>query len=94
MARAIWKGQVVAETATPLHFDNNVYFPPDSLKPGFFTDSAHRSLCPWKGIASYHTLVAEGEESPNAAWVYRDPLPAAEVIRDHVAFWKDVTVEP
>ena len=93
MARALWRGQVVAETDAPVIFDRNVYFPASALKPGFFRDSDHTSVCPWKGTAAYYTLVSGGDESANAAWVYRDPKAAAEVIRDHLAFWKDVVVE-
>ncbi|WP_127110518.1 DUF427 domain-containing protein [Pararhodobacter zhoushanensis] len=93
MARAIWQGQVIAQTDTPLMFDNNVYFPPEALNQAFFSASDHTSLCPWKGTASYYTLSHGGTVSANAAWVYRDPLPKAEAIRDHVAFWRDVTVE-
>jgi len=93
VAKALWNGKVVAETDHPLHFDNNVYFPPESLNRDYFVDSAHRSVCPWKGTASYFTLVDGAMTSPNAAWVYREPLPKAEVIRNHTAFWKDVTVQ-
>jgi uncharacterized protein (DUF427 family) len=28
-----------------------------------------------------------------AAWYYPDPKPAAANIKDHVAFWRGVTVE-
>ena len=93
MAKAIWRGHVVAETAQPVRFDNNIYFPPEALKRAFFQDSDHTSLCPWKGTAGYFTLTDGAATSANAAWIYRSPLPAAEQIRDHVAFWKDVTVE-
>ena len=93
MAKAIWNGRVVAETDHPLAFDNNLYFPPESLNREFFVESAHTSVCPWKGTASYYTLVDGAATSPEAGWVYRNPLPEAEAIRNHTAFWKDVTVE-
>jgi uncharacterized protein (DUF427 family) len=31
--------------------------------------------------------------SENAAWFYPNPKDAAANIRDHIAFWKGVTVE-
>lgn len=93
MAKALWNGHVVAQTDHPVRFDNNIYFPPEALNRAFFTESVHQSTCPWKGIAGYYTLTDGTRESANAAWIYRDPFPAAEPIRDHVAFWKDVTVE-
>ncbi len=69
------------------------YFPPDSLKQEYFKASERTSLCPWKGTAEYHTVVVDGEETLDAAWFYAQPKAAAAQIRDHVAFWRGVTVE-
>ena len=49
-------------------------------------------MCPWKGTASYHTLVVGEAENPDAVWYYPTPKPAAEEITDRVAFWKGVQV--
>ncbi len=34
-----------------------------------------------------------GEEDEDAAWFYPEPKAPAAEIRDHIAFWKGVTVE-
>ena len=34
----------------------------------------------------------DGSESRDAVWYYPSPKPEAEMIRDRVAFWKDVKV--
>jgi uncharacterized protein (DUF427 family) len=34
----------------------------------------------------------EGQRNEAAAWYYPEPKEAATVIKDHVAFWKDVKV--
>ena len=34
-----------------------------------------------------------GEVNPDAAWYYPDPTEKAANIKDHIAFWKGVTVE-
>ena len=93
MARAIWQGQVIAESDDFEVVEGNVYFPPDAIKKEFFEPSEHHSVCPWKGTASYHHVVVEGERNENAAWFYPEPKSAAANIKDHVAFWKGVTVE-
>ena len=49
-------------------------------------------LCPWKGQATYFSLLVDGELNPEAAWTYADPKPEAEMVRGRVAFWKGVTV--
>ena len=67
--------------------------PPDAVNREYLKESAHRSACPWKGKASYYTVVVNGEENRDAAWYYPEPKEAAGQIKDHVAFWRGVTVE-
>lgn len=93
MARAIWNGKIVAESEHVEIVEGNAYFPPDALKREYFQDSDHTSVCSWKGTANYYTLSVDGKTNPDAAWVYRAPKEAALNIKDHVAFWRGVTVE-
>jgi uncharacterized protein (DUF427 family) len=93
MPRAIWNGQVVAESDTFETVEGNVYFPPTALKEEFFKASDHHSVCGWKGTADYYHLVVDGQTNENAAWFYPRPKPAAQNIANHVAFWKGVKVE-
>jgi uncharacterized protein (DUF427 family) len=93
MARAIWNGQVVAESDRFELVEGNVYFPPGTVKPEFLRSATQTTVCPWKGTASYHDLVVDGQVNAGAAWYYPDPKPAAANIRDHIAFWRGVTVE-
>jgi uncharacterized protein (DUF427 family) len=92
LAKAIWNGKVVAESDSFEEVEGNVYFPPSALKREYFTDSDHTSICPWKGTAGYFNLTVDGKDNPNAAWIYRDPKPAAANIKDHIAFWRGVEV--
>ena len=93
MAKAVWQGTVLAETHAYETVDGNIYFPADSIKRDHVRPSSTTSLCPWKGTARYYTVVVDGVENPDAAWYYPDPKPAAENIKDHVAFWRGVEVE-
>ena len=93
MAKAVWNGAVLAESATFETVDGNVYFPPDSLNKAYFKESATTTVCPWKGTASYWTVVVDGAVNADAAWYYPAPKDAAANIKDHVAFWRGVTVE-
>jgi uncharacterized protein (DUF427 family) len=92
--RAVWNGQVVAESGDTVVVEGNHYFPADSIRRELFAESATRTVCPWKGEARYFTLRVGGRENPDAAWYYPDPKPAASGIRGRVAFWKGVRVEP
>lgn len=92
--KALWNGVVLAESDDTVEVEGNQYFPSDSINAEYFEESAHTSVCPWKGTASYFTLKVDGEENPDAAWYYPEPKDAAKEITGRVAFWKGVTVEP
>jgi uncharacterized protein (DUF427 family) len=72
--------------------EGNHYFPRASLGDAYLRPSDTRTFCPWKGTAHYYHLVVDGRENPDAVWYYPDPKPAAEEIRDRVAFWHGVEV--
>jgi uncharacterized protein (DUF427 family) len=91
--RAVWNDVVLAESEHVVEVEGNAYFPPDSLRREPFTPSETTTVCGWKGTASYYTIAAGGATNSDAAWYYPQPLPAAENIRDHVAFWRGVKVE-
>lgn len=92
--KAIWNGQVIAESNNTVVVEGNHYFPADSVKSEFFKDSSTHTTCPWKGLASYYSLEVDGKANPDAAWYYPAPKDAAKQITGHVAFWKGVKVEP
>lgn len=92
--KAVWRGSVIAESGSTEVVEGNHYFPPDSLKREFLRESNTTSTCPWKGLASYYDIVVDGETNAGAAWYYPNPKPEAAQIKDHVAFWKGVEVQP
>jgi len=92
--KAIWKGQVIAESDKTLEVEGNYYFPPESINKDLLQKSKMSSTCPWKGKASYFDVVVDGQTNPDAAWFYPDPLPKATYLKDYVAFWKGVEIKP
>ena len=90
--KAIWNDQVLAESDNTVVVEGNHYFPGDSLRREFFSPSQKKSICPWKGEASYYDVRVDGRENAEAAWYYPAPKAAASEIRDHVAFWRGVEV--
>jgi len=93
MARATWKGTVLAESDRVEIVEGNVYFPPDAVKREHVRTSGTHTTCPWKGEASYYDVIVNGETNRDAAWYYPMPKSAAANILNHVAFWRGVTVE-
>ncbi|MBC7436454.1 MAG: DUF427 domain-containing protein [Bdellovibrionales bacterium] len=90
--KAIWNGTVIAESDDTVVLEGNHYFPESALKKDYVTFSNHKTSCPWKGQASYYSLLVNGEINIDAAWYYADPKPEADNIRGRVAFWKGVKV--
>jgi uncharacterized protein (DUF427 family) len=92
--RAIWNGATIAQSNRTIVVEGNHYFPPESVDRTLLRSSRMRSLCPWKGVASYYHVQVGGERSANAAWTYRHPCPWIRRIKDRIAFWNGVTVVP
>ncbi len=91
--KATWNGATLAESDQTVVVEGNHYFPADAIKKEYFQETSTHTTCPWKGEASYYSVVVAGEVNKDAAWYYPDPKPAAQEIRDHVAFWRGVKVE-
>jgi uncharacterized protein (DUF427 family) len=86
MARAIWNGRLLAESGDTVVVEGNHYFPRDAVRSEFLRESRKHTICPWKGRASYLSLVAGEECAGDAAWFYAKPFPLARKIAGRVAF--------
>ena len=81
-------GEVVASSPRPvLVFETGlpvrVYVPPADVRPGAVAaGSGTRTICPYKGEATYWTVGAHED----AAWSYETPLPDALRTQSHFAF--------
>lgn len=93
MPRAVWNGEVIAESDETVVVEGNHYFPLESVNKGYLRNSASRTRCFWKGTASYYDVVVDGKTASDGAFYYAEPSKAAARIKDHVAFWRDVRVE-
>ncbi len=92
MARAIWNGQVLAQSDRTIVVEGNHYFPRSDVRLDLLKESPTTTFCPWKGTASYYDVVVGEQVNARAAWYYADPKPAASEIKGSIAFWKGVEV--
>ncbi|GAB5538497.1 MAG: DUF427 domain-containing protein [Salibacteraceae bacterium] len=90
--KAIWNGEVIAESDNTTVIEGNHYFPADSIKKEFFNESEMHTTCPWKGEASYYNIEVNGKVNNDAAWYYPEASEMAKSIEGSVAFWKGVEV--
>jgi uncharacterized protein (DUF427 family) len=92
VTKAVWNGATIAQSDDTVVVEGNHYFPRSSVDASLLRESPATTVCPWKGTAHYYSVEVGGEVNPNAAWYYPDPKPAADAIRDRIAFWKGVEV--
>ena len=90
--KAVWNGHTIAESDDIVTVEGNAYFPENAVDRSLIKESSLHSTCPWKGTASYYSVVVDGKENKDAAWYYPEPKDAAKNIKGRVAFWKGVTV--
>jgi uncharacterized protein (DUF427 family) len=87
-------GEVVAETDRPtVLFETGLppryYIPPEDVHEDILVSSDKQTQCPYKGIASYHSVEAGGETVENLVWYYPEPIPAATKIQDNLSFFNE-----
>lgn len=73
----------VLETASPPTF----YLPRDDVRMEYFTLGAGRSLCEWKGEASYLDLNAPAGRVSQAGWSYPQPRTDFQALSGYIAFY-------
>ncbi len=93
-------GAVLGETSDALELIEGdyapvIYFPRKDIAMAFLDQTDSSSTCPYKGTASYYTVVTKSRTLDNAVWSYEDPKDTVAQIKDHLAFYAmdEITVE-
>jgi uncharacterized protein (DUF427 family) len=74
----------VLETSQPPAY----YLPPQDVRMDLLVPSdGRRTVCEWKGDASYFDLRTGDRVAPRAAWTYLDPLPDFAELTGWIAFY-------
>ena len=63
------------------------YFPLEDVRTDLLEASDHKTNCPRKGEASYHSIRVGDRVAEDAVWRYEDPIEDCPVISGHVAFY-------
>ena len=96
-------GELLAETDSALTLQESTYpavqyIPFADVNRHLLRPTGTATYCPYKGDASYYSVVSSaGEVVDDAIWTYENPYEAVAVIAGHVAFYPDkaeITVEP
>jgi uncharacterized protein (DUF427 family) len=64
------------------------YLPASDVRTDWLMQSSGRSMCEWKGLATYCALVLPGQPPiADVAWSYKDPTAPFAAIGGHFAFY-------
>ncbi|MDP4594064.1 MAG: DUF427 domain-containing protein [Beijerinckiaceae bacterium] len=94
--RAVYKGQVIAESADVLVMQEAAYppvayFPRADVKMDLLVRTDHHTWCPYKGEASYFSIKTSTATpdiaEDNAVWTYEQPFDAVGRISERLAFY-------
>lgn len=91
--KAIWNGQVLAESESVLMYEGVYYFPMESIKSDFIHSSDTHTFCTKKGKAHYYNIVVKGQVNFDAAWNYPSMTDNQLMLSNYIAFWKGVEFE-
>ncbi|MBY3512795.1 DUF427 domain-containing protein [Rhizobium laguerreae] len=87
-------GKTIADTRNALtlreaSYPPVQYIPRKDVDMSLLQRTDHATHCPYKGDASYYSIIPGGERSKNAVWTYEAPNAAVSSIKDHLAFYPD-----
>jgi uncharacterized protein (DUF427 family) len=93
-------GAVIGESTNALELTEGdyppvIYFPRGDIAMAFLDQTDQTSSCPFKGSATYFTIVAKSGPIKNVGLSYETPKAEVAAIKDHIAFYTNekVTVE-
>jgi uncharacterized protein (DUF427 family) len=87
-------GMTVADSHSTLvlHETNHPpvrYVPISDVDRSVLASSDLSTYCPYKGDASYYSIIIDPDRGTDAVWFYDQPYPAVAEIKNHVAFYED-----
>jgi uncharacterized protein (DUF427 family) len=85
------EGQVVASSDRPIAVNETGlptrwYLPFEDVRTELLVPSETTTICPYKGLATYWSLVLDGRTFDDAVWTYENPLLEALPTKGHVSF--------
>lgn len=87
-------GRVIADSVAALGLSEAgypavPYIPLSDIDQTLLRPSETTTHCPYKGDASYYSIVTDDAEITDSVWTYPQPNPAVAAIASHAAFYPD-----
>lgn len=85
-------GAILGESNNALELNEGdlapvIYFPRGDIAVAFLDPSDKTSHCPYKGDASYFSIVTKSQTISDAVWTYESPLENVAQIKGYLAFY-------
>lgn len=89
--RVLFEGHEVADSAGALRLEEQdrepvYYFPREDVQMSVLKRNDRASVCPWKGKASWYTIMRDAKIVEDVAWSYEAPRDGAAIIEGYIAF--------
>jgi uncharacterized protein (DUF427 family) len=87
-------GQIVADSSQPrILFETGLparyYVPLTDVRMDLLRPSSTQTHCPYKGTATYWSLLVDGTEHEDLVWIYRSPLPESQKVAGLACFYNE-----
>jgi len=91
--KAIWRGQVIAESGRTLEVDGYQYFPRETVRMDLLRMAPKTQsdlACP-HGV-QFYDVAEDAASSERAAWSYEAPRASMKKVDHWIGFWEDVEI--
>lgn len=90
--RVIFNGVLLADTTRAMRVletshPPTYYIPQANIQMRYLTKTSRRTVCEFKGVASYWRVAINGKVAENACWGYENPTAGYEAIAGYIAFY-------
>jgi uncharacterized protein (DUF427 family) len=90
--RVTFAGRIIADTIRALtlkeaRYKPVLYIPRADAHMSLLKHTDHHTHCPYKGSASYFSIITDDRSAENAVWSYEKPFPAVGEIKEYLAFY-------
>ncbi len=88
------EGIKIADTRSPnivfeTHLPTRYYIPKEDVQLEHLIPNNTKTVCPYKGFASYYDVKINKNKYENIVWTYLNPIPEAPKLKNMLAFWPE-----